>query len=91
MGTVMLPMHFLCFLCVQCGEQVAQEGLWWSDCPLLKTYHEGPSEAVEWPMDMIDQIGGWKSVSGVGVGYGQGYQVTQIMGKVAITNTVSDL
>ena len=45
-------------------------------------------------MDMIDQIGGWKSVNGIGVNYGQGYQVTQIrkiMGKVAITNTVSDL
>ena len=50
--------------------------------------------AVECPMDMTDQIGGWKSVSGVGVGYGQGYQVNQIkeiMGKVAITNTMSDL
>ena len=50
--------------------------------------------AVECPMDMTDQIGGWKSVSGVGVGYGQGYQVNQIkeiMVKVAITNTMSDL
>jgi len=26
--------------------------------------------AVECPMDMIDQIGGWKSVSGIGVSYG---------------------
>jgi integrase len=29
--------------------------------------------AVECPMDVIDQIGGWKSVSGVGVNYGEGY------------------
>ena len=45
-------------------------------------------------MDMIEQIGGWKSVSGVGVCYGPGYQFTkirEIMGKVAIKNTVSDL
>jgi hypothetical protein len=50
--------------------------------------------AVECPMDMIDQIGGWKSVSGVGVTYGQGYQVGQIrdvMGKVAITKGISEL
>ena len=33
--------------------------------------------AVECPMDMIDQIGGWKSVSGVGMSYGEGYGVEQ--------------
>ena len=30
--------------------------------------------AVECPMDMIDQIGGWRSVGGVGAGYGEGRQ-----------------
>ena len=34
--------------------------------------------AVDCPMDMIDQIGGWKSVKGIGVRYGKGYHVTQI-------------
>ena len=29
--------------------------------------------AVECPMDMIDQIGGWRSVGGVGTNYGHGY------------------
>ena len=29
--------------------------------------------AVECPMDMIDQIGGWRSVATIGVGYGKGY------------------
>ena len=29
--------------------------------------------ALECPMDMIDQIGGWKSVSSIGNSYGQGY------------------
>ena len=33
--------------------------------------------AVECPMDMIDQIGGWKSVSGIGVSYGRGYGLEQ--------------
>jgi integrase len=28
--------------------------------------------AVECPMDMIDQIGGWRSVATIGVGYGKG-------------------
>ena len=31
--------------------------------------------AVDYPVDMIDQIGGWRSVSGVGVSYGEGYSV----------------
>ncbi|MDA9990908.1 tyrosine-type recombinase/integrase [Paracoccaceae bacterium] len=31
--------------------------------------------AVECPMDMIDQIGGWRSVSSVGNNYGQGYSM----------------
>ena len=29
--------------------------------------------AVECPIDLIDQIGGWKSVSSIANGYGQGY------------------
>ena len=33
--------------------------------------------AVECPMDMIDQIGGWRSVGGVGASYGEGYRVEQ--------------
>jgi len=34
--------------------------------------------AVECPMDMIDQIGGWRSVGGVGASYGEGYRVQTI-------------
>ena len=34
--------------------------------------------AVECPMDMIDQIGGWKSVSSMGKSYGQGYSSRRI-------------
>ena len=33
--------------------------------------------AVECPMDMIDQIGGWRSVGGVGTSYGEGYELEQ--------------
>ena len=33
--------------------------------------------AADCPMDMIDQIGGWKSVNSVGAGYGQGYRLEQ--------------
>ena len=35
--------------------------------------------AVECPSDMIDQIGGWKSVGGVGVNYGRGYSLEQLI------------
>ena len=34
--------------------------------------------AVECPMDLIDQIGGWKSVSSIGNSYGKGYRLTKI-------------
>jgi len=34
--------------------------------------------AVECPMDMIDQIGGWRSVATIGVGYGKGYSIEAI-------------
>ncbi|MDC1334321.1 tyrosine-type recombinase/integrase, partial [Planktomarina temperata] len=34
--------------------------------------------AVECPMDMIDQIGGWRSVGGVGTNYGHGYSELQV-------------
>ena len=33
---------------------------------------------VECPMDLIDQIGGWKSVSSIGNGYGEGYRMEKI-------------
>jgi hypothetical protein len=35
--------------------------------------------AVECPMDMIDQIGGWRSVGGVGASYGEGYKIGQLV------------
>ena len=34
--------------------------------------------AVECPLDMIDQIGGWKSIEGVGVNYGRGYSIAKL-------------
>jgi len=33
---------------------------------------------VECPSDMIDQIGGWRSVDGVGTMYGEGYGLAQL-------------
>ena len=38
--------------------------------------------AVECPMDLIDQIGGWKSVSSKGNSYGQGYDLSKIREKI---------
>ena len=34
--------------------------------------------AVECPMEMIDQIGGWKSVNSIGNAYGRGYSFEQM-------------
>ena len=36
--------------------------------------------AVERPMDMIDQIGGWRSVSSIGNSYGKGYHINKLTG-----------
>jgi integrase len=44
--------------------------------------------AVECPIDLIDQIGGWRSVSSIGNSYGQGYSLEQffrVLRKIAIT------
>ena len=34
--------------------------------------------ALECPMDLIDQIGGWKSVSSIGNSYGNGYKLVKL-------------
>lgn len=34
--------------------------------------------AVEAPLELIDQVGGWSSVGGVGAKYGHGYQLGQV-------------
>ena len=34
--------------------------------------------AVECPMDMIDQIGGWKSASSIGNSYGEGHKIQKL-------------
>ena len=44
--------------------------------------------AVECPMDMIDQIGGWKSITSIGNSYGRGFtmdQYRQYLQKIMIT------
>ena len=44
--------------------------------------------AVECPMDMIDQIGGWKSITTIGNSYGRGFtmdQYRQYLDKIMIT------
>ena len=39
--------------------------------------------AVECPLDLIDQIGGWKSVSSIGSKYGRGYSARKIESWIA--------
>ena len=52
-----------------------------SQAPILHAAHclrhtfRDRLRAVECPMDMIDQIGGWRSVGGIGASYGEGYEV----------------
>ena len=55
-----------------------------SKAPNLPTTHslrhtfKDRLSAVEYPMDMIDQIGGWRSAGGIGMSYGEGYGLEQI-------------
>ena len=44
--------------------------------------------AVECPMDQIDQIGGWKSVSSIGNTYGKGYSIDKIRWRVEIIQII---
>ena len=39
--------------------------------------------AVECPIDLIDQIGGWKSVSSIGNSYGRGYGTDKIRANIS--------
>ena len=50
--------------------------------------------AVECPLELIDQIGGWRSVSSIGAGYGKGYDMGRIkywVGKLKISYSLSHL
>ena len=47
--------------------------------------------AVECPLELIDQIGGWRSVSSIGVSYGKGYKLRTLlkfMGYINLNNAV---
>ena len=46
--------------------------------------------AVECPMDMIDQVGGWKSVSSIGNNYGKGYLLLKIRENIEDLNLTED-
>tara|TARA_B100001093_G_C26740529_1_gene976443 strand:+ start:803 stop:1108 length:306 start_codon:yes stop_codon:yes gene_type:complete len=43
----------------------------------LRHTFRGRLRAIEWPMNMIDQIDGWRSVSCIDLGYGQVYSIEQ--------------
>lgn len=45
---------------------------------LSQAYLQRSSEGCRVPMDMIDLIGGWMSVSSIGNNYGQGYSMEQV-------------
>lgn len=47
--------------------------------------------AVECPMELIDQIGGWKAVGGVGTNYGHGYAPDLIREKFKLLAIQIDL
>ena len=55
-----------------------------SQAPILHAAHclrhtfRDRLRALECPMDMIDQIGGWRSVGGVGAGYGEGFHIFKL-------------
>ena len=39
--------------------------------------------AIDCPLELIDQIGGWRSVSSIGAGYGQGYTIKKVSSYIA--------
>ena len=39
--------------------------------------------AVECPLELIDQIGGWRSITTIGAGYGRGYELEKLRGTFA--------
>ena len=41
-------------------------------------------------MDMIDQVGGWKSVSSIGNNYGKGYLLLKIRENIEDLNLTED-
>ena len=50
----------------------------YTDIHKLKAYAERLGDVAECSLDMIDQIGGWRSVATIGVGYGKGYSMEAI-------------
>jgi integrase len=55
-------------------QQVAEEDFDGLTAHCLRHTFRDRLRAVECPMDLIDQIGGWKSVSSIGNSYGLGYK-----------------